>query len=245
MKRHYRFAILDAAVFVLAGAVVAAAQQPAVAGAPANRMASHAARIRFMGVAVRPTPPTEPVEISLSRWSTDADRAQVAAAFSHAKTPAAFNRQVRTLPVIGSIRTLSGTGDTIYFAQRVHQPNAMDRLILVTDPLYYWTPESTPNLVQPNYSVVQIELTPAGTGKGWVSYDGQHVTLDEKSQTLVMSDLSGQQPQLLDVKPLTTKDADPAFAEPGKTDGTSGAMTRAGSAPRGGQMGPTGRAPSR
>jgi hypothetical protein len=229
MKRRYRAPIGQLLAWAAAGAVVIAAPQSSTRsaskpeGAKDRPAGTHATmetggRIRFMGMAVRSSPPTEPVEINLARWSNPGERDQVLAAFAAAKTPDAFQKQVGSLPALGSIRTVSGRGTPIYFAQRVKQPNTMDRLLLVTGPLYYWKPESTVNMVQPNYSVVQIQLSPAGTGKGWVSYDGQHVKLDERGKTLELDDLNQQQPQLMNIKPLgpTDKDLDASSSSSGQ-----------------------------
>lgn len=227
MKRHYRwFATLASSILLSGATALAGPSMPSTQARSAPETPSptrqqgamhddmsasmdDAKAIRFTAVAVRPSPPTEPVEIRLSRWSTDTEREQMVDAYDAAKTPAAFATALRALPVVGSIRSRSGRGEAIRFAQKVAGPDKTDRLILVTDqPVAYWQPHTTPNMTHPSYTLIEVHLAPDASGEGWVSYGQGDLKVDDATHALRIANTMGKAPQLLDVKRLDAGGAD-------------------------------------
>jgi hypothetical protein len=171
----------------------------------------HAAQIRFAGVAVRPTPPTQPIEITLARWSTPEERTRLTTAFARAKTPEAYGDALTGLPALGAVRTLNDQGATVRYAEQ-----RGGRVILVTDPLEYFRAEATPNMGQPGYSIVEFYVDGANKGKGWVSYgENDAKTTPRTSDMLSIPNATSKPPQLMDVKQLDdTADAKGSSAQP-------------------------------
>jgi hypothetical protein len=197
MKTHARAWIVLTAMFAAAG-TIAIAQKSGDGGGQAADMNKNAAQIRFAGVAVRPTPPTQPIEITLARWSTPDERTRLTTAFARAKTPEAYGEALTGLPALGAVRTLNDQGDTVRYAER-----RGDRVILVTDPLEYFRPEATPNESQPGYSIVEFYVGGANKGKGWVSYgENDAKTTPRTGDMLSIPNATSKQPQLMDIKQL-------------------------------------------
>jgi hypothetical protein len=194
MKTHARAWIVLTAAFAAAG-TIAMAQKSGDGGGQAANMNTNAEQIRFAGVAVRPTPPTQPIEITLARWSKPDERTRLTTAFARANTPEAYGDALTGLPALGAVRTLNDQGATIRYAEQ-----RGDRVILVTDPLEYFRPEATPNMSQPGYSIVEFYVSGANKGKGYGENDAK--TTPRTGDMLSIPNAASKPPQLLDVKQL-------------------------------------------
>jgi hypothetical protein len=155
--------------------------------------------IEFIGTVVRPTFPTRPFELTLERWSTDAERQRVLAAFKQGENPTAVAEALKGLEPIGSFRTISGLGNEIRYAEQVTAPDGTRKLLLATDrQINYWEGANAPKPVTEAYTFIEVRFD-EGEGQGRASHGDHDVVVDPATNKLTIENFDELQPQLLGV----------------------------------------------
>ena len=110
------------------------------------------------------------VLITVSRWSTEAERARLANVLLQ-KGPNALLEALRDNPPTGRIRTPDSLGYDLRFAQQTPGEDGGRRIVLATDrPIGFWEATRRPRTIDYPFTVVQMQIGRDGRGKGTLSY---------------------------------------------------------------------------
>lgn len=146
---------------------------------------------------------TTPLELVISRWSTDAERDSV---FETAqKEPAKTMDALKDPGLVGWIHLPGGLDHTIRYARRVTRPDgSVDIVALAEGAVWvWWTPEGNAAGTATNkypFTAIQIHLPKTGAGEGKLSVT--NVAAD-KDAGIVIGDYAQQQALLTDVRHAT------------------------------------------
>ena len=143
-----------------------------------------------------------PLTIDVSRWSTDAERGTLLAAFAkdEGKT---WSQTLQGAPAVGYIWHADGElGYAIRYAQMLPATGGGERFILVTDrALGSWEREpwkaTVPGPVDYSFSVIDLQVSRAGQGEGKMSASSK-VTVDTAAKRIQL-DTHASAPALLKV----------------------------------------------
>lgn len=132
---------------------------------------------------------TVDVEISIDRWSSDAERTALGAALgAHGDT--GLLQALRASPRVGTFRSANSLAWDLHLAREQALPDGGRRIVLVTDrPISQWEANHTTPLTRYPFSAVELQLDKDGKGTGKVSVatkvrlspDGQEIQLDSYS----------------------------------------------------------------
>ena len=182
MNRYRRLipAALGLATLVLAGTSVTA-QEPVA---------------RFSAVAVdmlstNPGAGTVPVNIVVTRWSTDAERDQLLTTLMEKKSDALL-KALRDMPRAGSVAASGGVGFDIRFARRIQEPGQPERIVLVSDrPMSFWERRDAGRTTDYPFTVVELRMPPSGDGEGRIAVAAQ-ISADAVNRTIVIENYNDQ-----------------------------------------------------
>lgn len=149
--------LVPALALGLLGATVTAAQKPiAVFDAQAINMDAPSGQV------------TGSVQIQISRWSTDAEAAQlhdVAVEQGQNKLVDAVSK----MPPVGSIRTPDSVGYDLRYARQT-KVGTSNRIVIVTDrPISFWERRAGGTTVDYPFTVIELRVGPNGKGEGKLS----------------------------------------------------------------------------
>jgi len=128
------------------------------------------------------------IKIDLLRWSTDAERDQLVAAFKDEKQ---FLDVLQKQPTVGYIWTSGSVGFSLRYAYRTMLAGGMERIILATDRRIDsggsqpWKATLKPNAKEYPFTVVELHVTKAGVGEGKMSVSAM-VTTDNEAKTIAL-----------------------------------------------------------
>jgi hypothetical protein len=145
--------------------------------------------------------------VDLLRWSTDAQRDQVTAAF--AKDEAAFLGVLKSMETVGYLWTGEAVGYPIRYAVRQTTADGAERIILATDrPLGAFLPRPwmarTPAQTQSHpFALIEIRLPKGGAGEGKLSLAAK-VTTDATAKTIALDGYDAAPVMLRNVRRTST-----------------------------------------
>ena len=125
------------------------------------------------------------VDITIDRWSTDAERQQFMQAFK--KGQDALLDTLRDLRPVGSIRTPDTLAYDLRYANQVSDENGDRRIFLATDrPIGFWEIRSGSRSLDYPFTFIELRMNEKGEGEGKIavatkleaSKDGQYVELE-------------------------------------------------------------------
>jgi hypothetical protein len=112
---------------------------------------------------------TSPVDITINRWSTDADRARLIEILKN-KGQDALLSALQKMPVVGYINTPGSLRYDLHYARQVPQPEGGRRIVVGTDRyIGSWEAANRPRTVDYPFTVIELDLDKTGHGKGWAS----------------------------------------------------------------------------
>jgi hypothetical protein len=160
---------------------------------------------RFTALAINfdapPGATSTTVDITVDRWSTDAERDRLMALLME-KGPAALLDTLRNLPKVGTIRTPDSIGYDLRFARKVPMPDRGERIAIVTDrPIGFWEASAQPRTMDYPFTVIEMHINPDGKGEGKLSI-GTKIQVDKDTGTIVLENYSTQPVQLSAVRRL-------------------------------------------
>jgi hypothetical protein len=110
------------------------------------------------------------VLLSVTRWSTDAERDRLVDTLLK-KGPDALLEVLRDNRSTGTIRTPDSLGYDLRFAHQTPTADGGRRIVLATDrPIGFWEATQQPRTIDYPFTVIQMEFGPEGKGKGTLSY---------------------------------------------------------------------------
>jgi hypothetical protein len=163
---------------------------PAAAAAPARTGGSRGPVAKFtafavnLGVAPGPgvsAPKTAIVQITINRWSTEAERDKLVAALQKGGQQTLL-AALQSTPPVGTIRTPDSLGWDLHYAHQTVAADGSRHIFLATDRLIHWWEEiyRTHSVDYP-FMLIELQVDGSGHGEGRLSVASKIVpNLNEK-----------------------------------------------------------------
>jgi hypothetical protein len=172
---------LPARTSLLAGLLGAAAIAITPAGAQtAERYVANAVSLATPG----PTG-TAIVEISVTRWSPEAERDRLIKTLAE-KGPEKLLDTLRDLPRAGFIRTPGNLGYDLRFARKLALEEGGEQIVIATDrPIGLWEAANRPRTIDYPFTLIELRLDSKGNGEGKISL-ATKIVYDKRRNTIVL-----------------------------------------------------------
>jgi hypothetical protein len=139
------------------------------------------------------------VDISISRWSTDAERDKLVTTFRE-KGPEKLLDTLQDIDRVGYIRLPNTLGYDLRFARDVPLPEGGRRLIIATDrPIGFREARDNPRTMDYPFTLIEIRLRPDGTGEGKMAV-ATKISLNKKDNTVELENYSSEPVRLQNVR---------------------------------------------
>ena len=140
-----------------------------------------------------------PVDITINRWSTDAERDRLLSVFRD-KGQDALLSELQKLPVVGGIRTPGSLNYDIHFAREKADAEGGRMVFLMTDRyVSVWEAMNRPRTIDYPFTLIQLQLDKNSRGVGKASI-ATKIT-QEPDGTIELENFSNQPVMLNDVRP--------------------------------------------
>ena len=138
------------------------------------------------------------VDLTINRWSTDAERDQLLSVFRD-KGQDALLSALQKLPVVGGIRTPESLNYDIHFARQRPEAEGGRMLFLMTDRyISAWEASNRPRTMDYPFTLIQLQLNREGRGVGKLSI-ATKIT-EAKDGTIELENFASQPVMLNQVK---------------------------------------------
>ena len=142
---------------------------------------------------------TGPVQISVTRWSTPAERATLQQTLFK-KGQDALLEALRDMRSVGRISTPGNIGYDLRFAEQRALPDGGREIILATDrPMSFWEIVNKPRSSQYPFTWLQFRMRPDGTGQGKVAVAAR-ITGEEADDLIEVEDFAIQPVRLENIR---------------------------------------------
>jgi hypothetical protein len=139
------------------------------------------------------------VDITINRWSTDAERDRLLSVFRD-KGQDALLSELQKLPVVGGIRTPGSLNYDIHFARQKPEAEGGRMVFLMTDRyISVWEATNRPRTIDYPFTLIQLQLDKDSRGVGKASI-ATKIT-QEPDGTIELENFSNQPVMLNDVRP--------------------------------------------
>jgi len=157
---------------------------------------------KFTGFAINTNsgPSTATVVFTVTRWSTDAERAQLLAIIKENKDPTdKLLRALQKLPKVGYIRTPDRLAWDLHYARQSPLDEGGRQIVLATDrPIGFWEARNQPRSYDYPFTIVQVHLDRNDTGSGKI-LAGTKIYIDKKNN-LVLENFAQQPVRFNEIK---------------------------------------------
>ena len=157
---------------------------------------------KFTGFAINTNsgPSTATVDFTVTRWSTDAERAQLLAIIKENKDPTdKLLRALQKLPKVGYIRTPDRLAWDLHYARQSPLDEGGRQIVLATDrPMGFWEARNQPRSYDYPFTIVQVHLDRNDTGSGKI-LAGTKIYIDKKNN-LVLENFAQQPVRFNEIK---------------------------------------------
>ena len=157
---------------------------------------------KFTGFAINTNsgPSTATVDFTVTRWSTDAERAQLLAIIKENKDPTdKLLRALQKLPKVGYIRTPDRLAWDLHYARQSPLDEGGRQIVLATDrPIGFWEARNQPRSYDYPFTIVQVHLDRNDTGSGKI-LAGTKIFID-KENNLVLENFAQQPVRFNEIK---------------------------------------------
>ena len=134
---------------------------------------------------------TGTVDISVTRWSTDAEHDQLMTVLLE-KGEKALLSVLRDMPRAGSIAPPGGLGFEIRFARRTPGPDGSERVVLLTDrPISFWERRDGGRSNDYPFTLIEMRIGSKGEGEGKISVAAS-IMADKVNNSIVLENYSNQ-----------------------------------------------------
>lgn len=142
---------------------------------------------------------TGPVEIVVSRWSSESEQSQLTQVLLD-NGPDALLDALHDAPRAGYIRTPNSIGYDLHFARALPGEDGGRRVILATDrPITFWEARNQPRSIDYPFTVIELRLDSAGEGEGKMSI-ATKITGNRPPNVIELEDYANQPVRLLGVR---------------------------------------------
>jgi hypothetical protein len=176
----------------------------AVAAAPIAAQSNIAHPEKFTAFAVNASnmtvrAQTTPVDITINRWSTDADRDRLLGILK-AQGQDALLSALQKMPVVGYLNTPGSLRYDLHFARQRPKPDGGRMITLATDRYVgSWEAANRPRTIDYPFTLVQLDVDKNGRGVGKASIYTKITATDDG--TIELENFADQPVMLNDVKP--------------------------------------------
>jgi|1185.fasta_scaffold340311_1 hypothetical protein len=162
---------------------------------------SNTGKEEFTAFAVNMAPMTQtttaPVDITIERWTSDADRDRLITILKE-KGPDELLKALQKEPKVGSIRTRSSLGYDLHYARQQPGEDGGRRIVLGTDrPISTLEAENGGQTLNYRFTLIELHLGPDGKGEGKMSVA---VRPEFNDHMLVIEDYASEPVALHDVQ---------------------------------------------
>jgi len=146
-----------------------------------------------------PRAKASPVDITINRWSTDAERDRLMSAFRENGQDGLL-KELQKLPAVGGINTPGSLRYDIHFARQKEGPEKGKDIFLMTDRyISGFEAINRPRSIDYPFTLIQLQLDKDGKGVGKASIATKITQTDEN--TIELEDYANQPVMLNDVHP--------------------------------------------
>ena len=157
---------------------------------------------KFTGFAINTNsgPSTATVDFTVTRWSTDDERAQLLAIIKENKDPTdKLLRALQKLPKVGYIRTPDRLAWDLHYARQSPLDEGGRQIVLATDrPIGFWEARNQPRSYDYPFTIVQVHLDRNDAGSGKI-LAGTKIFIDKKNN-LVLENFAQQPVRFNEIK---------------------------------------------
>ena len=144
-----------------------------------------------------------PVEIVITRWSTDAERGRLMAVLMD-KGPEALLGALRDTRRVGYFRTPNRLGYDLHFAWDTPQADGGRHIVLATDrPIGFWEAANQPRSINYPFTLIELRLNHDGEGEGKMSIAAK-ITANKEFNLIELEDYALQPVRLTSVRSVRT-----------------------------------------
>ncbi len=188
------------AVTVLAVVGSASSWTPVRAAEPAARYDAVAVNTSNVGRRGAST-----LQITIERWSNDADRAALRDALVEKGEDALLNALKKIKPRAGSISTPGHLGWAVQYAQRIDLPGGGHRIVFATDrPMTFLEEWNRPRSADYKFMLCELRIGPDGKGEGKL-VPRARISWDDDARTVVIDNYASEPVRLTEVREAAAK----------------------------------------
>jgi hypothetical protein len=144
---------------------------------------------------------TAQVDITINRWSSDADRDRLLKILRSNGQDALLDA-LQKMPVVGYLDTPGSLRYDLHYARQIPQPEGGRRIVLGTDRyIGSWEAANHPRTMDYPFTVIELQLDKEGYGNGWASIYTRVTATDDGNVEL--ENFTNQPVQLNDVHPVS------------------------------------------
>jgi hypothetical protein len=170
-------------VAAVAAMVVVGGMFATVSGQAAHRTESFHALAVQLGAPQGQT--TLPVDLSITRWSTNAERDTLLATIL--EQPRKLVEVLQKMPAVGRLGATGNVGYELRYAQKTSS-GGTDRIVLITDrPVGFAEAATQPRTIDYPITVIELRVGPSGKGEGKVAVAAK-LGADRKTKELMIED---------------------------------------------------------
>jgi len=136
-----------------------------------------------------------PIEITVDRWSTDAERDKLMSTMLN-KGPDQLLETLQDMRRVGYFNTPGNLRWELHFARKVPQPDGGERVVLLTDRrISFWEAANRPRSIDYPFTLIELRLNTDGEGEGKLSL-ATKIIPDKEANIVTLEDY-GTQPVML------------------------------------------------
>jgi hypothetical protein len=180
----------------------------AALGSPAAPVSAQNAKETFTAFAINMNsgPSTATVDISIDRWSTDAERDALLSILMEEKDVYRANqallKALQKMPKAGYIRTPQTLAWDLRYARQHPLPEGGRQIIVATDrPVGFREARNQPRTMDYPFTVIEMRLSKEDKGEGKL-LAGTKLFIDPKTKNLVLENYAQQPVRLNEIKKL-------------------------------------------
>ena len=139
------------------------------------------------------------VDIEIDRWSTEAERDDLIAAFN-AKGPDALLSKLQGTKRVGYMRLPNTLGYDLHYARRHPGEDGGEQIVIATDRrIGFWEARNQPRTIDYPFTLIDIRLTSAGEGEGKMSV-ATKISYNKKKHAVELENYASEPVRLTTVK---------------------------------------------
>jgi len=159
---------------------------------------------KFTGFAINMNsgPKTAVIDFTITRWSTDEERASLLAILKENKNPTApLLKALQKMPKVGYIRTPQSLAWDLRYARQNPLDEGGRQVVLATDrPIGFAEARNQPRSIDYPFTVIEIHLDKTDHGEGKILV-GTKIYIDKKNN-LVLENYAQQPVRFNEIKPV-------------------------------------------